>query len=116
MVDVYPTHCPNDRSRDSHIHKWRLTRGINKIGWIRMSVEILMQAVWIAGSTSKAIHRHESPNLRIHIPRPEIIKSEMTVKELPGIQVFIGGHAAFVKQIPESVVIVGVRDDTALTG
>ena len=78
------------------------------VHWVCMDIQILMQAVGIAFPPSKFIHRHKAPNGWIHIARPQVIESEMAVKELACIQVSILRDAAFVKQIPEGIVMVGV--------
>lgn len=62
------------------------------------------------------IHRDKPSDGWIHVSGSQVIEAEMAVKELAGIQVFIGGIAGFVKQIPKGIVRIRIRDDVGVVG
>ena len=75
-----------------------------------------MEAVWITVSSGEGIHRDESPNSRIHVPRPQVVEADIRVKELACKEMIIGGDASFVKQIAKGIISVGIRHGFAAGG
>ena len=79
-----------------------------------MGIEVFMQAIGIAIPSGEAIHRDKAPDGRIQVARPQVVEASIGVKELACVQMSIGCHAGFVKEISKGVVGGSIADDCAV--